>query len=62
MPPIRTGNKSGKRTAKPQKHKAGGLAESQAVLGGIGDATAGDSHMEEDISPELAELMDSAPQ
>jgi hypothetical protein len=61
MPPIRTGKKSGKRTAKPQKQTASGLVNSQAVLGGTADATAGGSYMEEDISPELAELMDSAP-
>jgi hypothetical protein len=60
MPPIRTGDKSGKRTAKPQKHKAGGLVESQAVLGGTGDATKGRSYIEEDMSPEFAETMDSA--
>lgn len=61
MPPIRTGKKSGKRTAKPQKQTAGGLVKSQAVLEGTADATKGKFY-EDDISPELAELMGSAPQ
>lgn len=61
MPPIRTAKKSGKRNARPKKQTAGGLVKSQAVLGETADATKEKYYTEEDISPELAALMDSAP-
>jgi hypothetical protein len=60
MPPIRTAKKSDKRTARPQKQRAGGRTKSQAALGRTEDATTEKPYMEEDISPELAELLGGA--
>ena len=61
MPPIRTAKKSGKRTARPQKQRVSGRVESQAVSRRKAGATTEKPYTEEDISPELALLMDSAP-
>jgi hypothetical protein len=61
MPPTRTAKRNGKRIARPQTQTGGDLVKSQAVLAETADATTEKSYREDDISPELAELMDSAP-
>jgi len=60
MPPIRTAKKSGKRTTRLQKQRAGGRVKSQAVSRGTADAKTEKSYMEEDIISELDELLGGA--
>lgn len=61
MPPKRATKKREKRTARPATQTADGPVNSHGVSGSNADATTEITYMEDDISPELAELMDSAP-